>query len=838
MGEVYRARDAKLERDVAINVLPAAFASHPDRLDRFEQEARAAGMLNHPNLLSIYEFGMHEGAPYIVSELLEGETLRERLETGDGNAVAIAPRKAIDYATQIANGLAAAHSKGIVHRDLKPENIFITRDGRVKILDFGLAKLAAAGDDSEETEQHTMKRNTAPGTVMGTAGYMSPEQVRGQAVDARSDIFSFGAILYEMLAGRRAFRGGSSVETMNAVLKEDPPDLSSVTSMVPPALQRIVDHCLEKSPDARFQSSRDLAFDLASISGMSDTGVSSIRRPTKVVKWLPWALLLAVLAAGGAYVARRPRLPEQPKLHQLTFRRGIVRSARFAPDGQTIVYAAAWDGGPLTLFQTRANALESVPLQLPSADLLAMSPTGDIAVSLGRNPAPWAGYGTLAQTSMLAAAPRQLLEKVSVAEWTPDGNQLIVVHRLNGQDQLEWPMGKVILRTTGYFDHLRVSRDGKTIAFIDHPVYGDNRGDVVICDAAGKKQVLVKDWAGVEGLAWSPDGKEVWFTADKDGTIGTFEVYGVDLNGRLRSVWQVPTNVKLLDVSSDGRVLVNSGVVTGSVYAKSEGDANERDLAWLAWTSPVHVSADGKLVLLVSFGAGAGRYYATSIRPIDGAPGTRLAEGDAIDLSPDRKWALSAKLTDPPQLLVTPTGAGQSIVVNTKGMRFGGARFLPDNRVIFGVPRSDQTGDLWVVDALKQGVPQSLNVRTPARASNAIPSPDGKWLAMQVDDDGVYVVPLDGGPQPRIAGTTGEDILLRVPDPASIFVSRFDKGAFHVDRVDVGTGRRQHVRDIAAPDMAGAIYTRPYLAVSGDAKTYVTGVTRWLTDLYVVEGLR
>src|SRR3989449_9431593 len=263
MGEVYRARDTKLGRDVAIKVLPAAFSADAERLRRFEQEAQAAGALNHPNILVIFHIGTHGGAPYIVSELLEGETLRDRMA-----GAALPQRKALDYALQIARGLAAAHEKGIVHRDLKPDNVFITSNGRVKILDFGLAKLTGPPDGAEsQTEVPTRKVNTDPGTVMGTVGYMSPEQLKGQRVDHRSDIFSFGAVLYEMLSGKRAFRGDSMAETMSAILREDPPDLSETNKTVSPALERVVRHCLEKNPAERFHSARDLAFAIESLSG-------------------------------------------------------------------------------------------------------------------------------------------------------------------------------------------------------------------------------------------------------------------------------------------------------------------------------------------------------------------------------------------------------------------------------------------------------------------------------------------------------------------------------------------------------------------------------------------
>ncbi len=274
MGEVYRARDPRLERDVAIKVLPASFSADADRLRRFEQEAKAAGLLNHPNITAVYDIGSHDGAPYVVQELLEGETLRAVVSGGK-----LPPRRAIDYSLQIVHGLGAAHEKGIVHRDLKPENIFVTNDGRVKILDFGLAKLTHAEDRGQGSNLPTATAGTEPGVVMGTLAYMSPEQVRGKPADARSDIFSFGAILYEMLAGRRAFHGDSAADTMSAILREDPPDLSATNQNLPPGLERIVRHCLEKSPDQRFRSAHDLAFALEALSGMSVSTAIAPARP-------------------------------------------------------------------------------------------------------------------------------------------------------------------------------------------------------------------------------------------------------------------------------------------------------------------------------------------------------------------------------------------------------------------------------------------------------------------------------------------------------------------------------------------------------------------------------
>src|SRR5260221_4784406 len=294
MGEVYRAKDARLSREVAIKVLPASFSNDADRLHRFEQEAKAAGLLNHPNITAVYDIGTHEGAPYVVSELLEGETLRAALAGGK-----LSPRRSIDYALQMAHGLAAAHEKGIVHRDLKPENLFVTKDGRLKILDFGLAKLTHAEEGgSQQTNLPTAAAGTEPGVVLGTIGYMAPEQVRGRPADVRSDIFSFGAILYEMLGGKRAFHGDSAADTMSAILREDPPELSLTNQNLPPGLERIVRHCLEKSPEQRFQSARDLAFDLESLSGLSAPGARTAvtTGPGRPKGWR----LGAVVAAGAA----------------------------------------------------------------------------------------------------------------------------------------------------------------------------------------------------------------------------------------------------------------------------------------------------------------------------------------------------------------------------------------------------------------------------------------------------------------------------------------------------------------------------------------------------------
>src|SRR5580698_5564685 len=359
MGEVYRAHDSRLRRDVALKILPASFTNDPDRLRRFEQEARAVAALSHANIVSVFDIGEANGVHYIVSELLEGESLRERIP-----AAGLPVRKAIELAVQFANGLAAAHDRGIVHRDLKPENVFVTKTGQVKILDFGLAKLlsneAAEPGASEQTATHiTGADHTGAGQILGTAGYMSPEQVRGDAVDHRADIFAFGSILYEMLCGQRAFKRNTSAETMTAVLNDDPRDFPSRTSAaaIPPALERIVRHCMEKQPAQRFQSAHDIAFDLETLSGIASTTATAAPESARKSWLLPVAVaVLAVLALAGGLAAvwLRPTAAEtHPRLHRITFRRGTIWNARFTPDGN-LLYGGAWEGHPIELFAAQS----------------------------------------------------------------------------------------------------------------------------------------------------------------------------------------------------------------------------------------------------------------------------------------------------------------------------------------------------------------------------------------------------------------------------------------------------------------------------------------------------
>ena len=572
MGEVYRARDTRLQRDVAIKVLPSSLAQDQDRLRRFEIEARAVAALNHPNLLTVFDVGtapaaegvdesgatkVAAGSPYIVSELLEGTTLRERLTSG-----ALRERKALDYAIQVARGLAAAHERGIVHRDLKPDNIFITNDGRAKILDFGLAKLSETPATDVEA---TRDLATQAGVVMGTIGYMSPEQVRGKPADARSDIFSFGAVLYEMLAGRRAFRGDSAADLMSAILKEDPPELAATNQEISPALDHIVHHCMEKDPQQRFQSVGDIAFQLSEMSGMrTSSGVAAIAeipasqasRAALRVPLPAWALaaigaaVLALIVASTWFLARATAHTEPPKFVQLSFQQGVVDSARFLPDGQSIITASQWGSeSNLSLYTGRLDSQGLRPMGVKADALASVSSTGELLViqDFQRIGPGYVRAGTLARLPLGGGAPRPVMENVQYADWAPDGKDFAVVRFIPESHayRLEYPVGKVLYETNGWVSHPRFSRDGKRIAFLDHPVFGDDQGMVAVTDLEGHRKQLSSSYGSTQGLTWSPKGDEIWYSAIENGVYRS--LFATTLGGRARPLLSAPGNIDIQD---------------------------------------------------------------------------------------------------------------------------------------------------------------------------------------------------------------------------------------------------------------------------------------------------
>jgi Tol biopolymer transport system component len=842
MGEVYRARDPRIGRDVAVKVLPASFSSDADRLKRFEQEARAAGLLNHPNITAVYDVGTQDGSPYVVTELLEGETLRSRLAVG-----ALPARKAIDYAIQIARGLAAAHEKGIVHRDLKPENLFVTKDGRVKILDFGLAKLKPTeGAAGGETNLPTGSLGTEPGLVLGTMGYMSPEQVRGKPADQRSDIFAFGAILYEMLSGKRAFHGDTAADTITAILTKEPPELSETNRNFPPGLERVVRHCLEKNPEERFYSAHDLAFDLEALSGASGASAAAITSAVAMhrerrIRWplFAGALLATALAAGiAAFLAgkRAGHIPP-PSFHQLTFRRGELVSARFAPDGQTILYSAAWDGKPIEIFQNRRERPESRPFGLAAADVLSISRAGEMAVSLNRHVSgPFLRSGTLAQLGVSGGgAPREILENVEWADWGADGTSLAVVRDAETRKRLEFPIGKPLYDTDGWISHPRVSPKGDLIAFADHPTPGDDGGTVAVVDRSGKKKTLSELFATLQGIAWSPDGSEVWFTAAPYGF--NRGLYAVTLAGRQRLQSRVTGNLTLQDVSHDGMVLLSHDVLRAGTNVFVSGEEKERDLSWLDWSNAADLSADGKMLLLSESGEGGGPGYSVYVRKTDGSPAVRLGEGNGQGFSPDGKWALSVvKPTTDRQIALLPIGAGQVRLLPKEGLAVRAGAFLPDGkRLLLGASEEGRRERIFVRD-LEGGKPRAVSPEGYRGFFRAI-SPDGKFLPVRGPDQRFYLYPVEGGEPAPLPGLGTLDVIARWSADGKLYVFRRGDLPLKVYRLDVATGRKDLWKTLMPSDAAGIGSIVPVIPTP-DGSSYVYTYARTLSDLYLVEGLR
>ena len=838
MGEVYRARDSRLKREVAIKVLPQALSLDGDRLHRFEQEALATAALNHPNILAVFDIGASNGSPYAVSELLEGETLRERLRSGP-----LSVRRTLDYALQIAHGLAAAHEKGIIHRDLKPENLFITKDGRVKILDFGLAKLTQPESGAHSTLP-TATHGTEAGIVLGTAGYMSPEQVRGSTVDARSDIFAFGAILYEMLSGKRAFHGESPADTMSAILKEDPPDISETNRNISPALERIVHHCLEKNPEARFHSASDIAFDLEHLSGASGSTsrLKSVEagppRSKLLIALAAVAVLaLAMLAIGWA-VGKGGEHASQAEYKQITFRTGSIGHARFTPDG-SIVYSAAWEGGDSQLYMARTDDPGARELGLKDAELLSISKSGELAVRL--KTVYFSGYaraGTLARVPLSGGTPREVLDNVQDADWAANGEKMAVVRyaRQDNHWRLEYPIGKVLFDSINWISNPKISPDGKWVAFADHQnAGGDDQGAIAVipADGSGQEKILTSGWTSEEGVLWSPAGDEIWFAASTSGSAANPRA--VTLSGKVRSITNVPGGLWLEDLRNGVGLVVSHQERLG-IRGVAPGAKTERELGWFGWSILRDISLDGRKILFEEEGDGGGPNYTVFLRDTDGSPPSRIGEGMGLAISPDTNWVITKPAKGGP-LSVVPTGAGESRQLTHDAISYGVVRWLPDGKHLLasgieaGHGARDYLIDLSNGDS-KPVTPEGISGvhLSPDAKSTAVLGPDGKWGVWDLEGSSIRPIPgLDSSFY--VTGWT--------PDGKSVQVAsgRANEKTAKVYNVNVVTGKMDLWKVFGADAVAG-ISRVGVPRFSSDGSAYAFVYAEVLSQAYVVTGLK
>jgi Tol biopolymer transport system component len=810
MGEVYRARDTRLDRIVAIKILPPELSNDADRVSRFEREARAASALNHPAIVSIYDIARVDSASVIVMELVDGKTLREILASGP-----LPMRRLLPIAAQVADGLAKAHAAGIVHRDLKPENIMVNRDGFAKILDFGLAKLSPSLEGVDgESRLATVTRGTEPGVVMGTVGYMSPEQAAGQAVDFRSDQFSLGSILYEMATGRRAFERPTAVQTLAMIIQDDPAPVGSLNPKAPANLVWIVERCLAKDPEERYGSTKDLARDLAALrdhaSGISVSGVVQPAprrfRPSRALLAASVAagVALAVLAffAGERRQARRDRETPRPLTRTLTYRRGFLTGARFAPDGQTIVYSAAWDGKPSEIFTTRVGSSEARPLGIFPAGILAISSAGEMAISLGCENRWEPCFGTLARVPLAGGTPREVLEGVGSADWSPDGKELAAIHGVEGEDRIEYPVGKVLYKTGGYLTGLRVSPNADQVAFIEHPQRDDQRGAICVIDRAGRKKSLTENWRQLFSTLWSPTGEEIFFSGNRKGEGK--ETWGVTLEGRVRAAGWIPD---LDDISRDGVVLDIGGYrhMRRDVVALVPGASKETNLSWLGESDAVDLSRDGRTLLFYEYQESAAESFLTFLRKTDGSDAKILGEGKALALSPDEKWALVVRPSPGPHLALLPTGVGEPRDLPAgAAVQYHWALFFPDGRrILFVAQEAGKPPRSYIQDL--SGGPPRLFAEEGMRAT--LISPDGNEVAGSTLEGLHLIFRADGEGRARaISGAEPGDFLVQWnADGKSVLVRGPEARPMTLYRIDLASGRRERWKELAPPDLAGFV---------------------------------
>jgi Tol biopolymer transport system component len=694
---------------------------------------------------------------------------------------------------------------------------------------------------------------------MGTVAYMSPEQVRAEEVDARTDLFAFGAVLYEMATGELAFSGSSSGVIFEAILNRNPPEPATLNSKLPAKLGEVISKALDKDRELRYQTAAELRGDLkrikrglessrahASVVGDSaSSGQISLPAPVKAspvprprVALAASAAAAVALLAGvlaGGFLFKRPAPASLPTYHPLAFRRGIVRSARFTPDGKTVIYSAAWEGKPLALFSTRPESPQSRELDPLGADVLAISSTGEMALALKARPIEGFIYsGTLARVPLGGGAPREILENVEFADWSPDGSTLAIAHDVAGRKRLEFPSGKVLYESDGWIGQLRVSPKGDLVAFLDHPQHRDDGGSVGTVDLAGKKTTLSDGWDSIQGLAWSPGGDEIWFTATRTG--GDRSLYAVNLSGKVRILARVPGELTLLDVGKEGNVLLTRGIDRAGIVGLAPGETKERDLSWLDWSVPNDLSADGKAVLFSEAGEGGGPKYAVYLRKTDGSPAVRLGEGTGVALSPDGKWAVAHPNSTPAPLVLLPTGVGEMKLLTEDSINHLRVRWLPDGKRFVFVGNEPGHGMRLYVQSVEESKPHPIS---PEGVSTTFVLNDrGDLIADVGPDRKVYTYPVNGGEPRLVPGVQWDEIPTAwSSDGRTLFVFRYGEIPARVVQVDVASGQRRPWKDLDPADAAG-IDTISGIMMTADAKAYVYGYVRTLCDLYLVEGLK
>jgi Tol biopolymer transport system component len=626
---------------------------------------------------------------------------------------------------------------------------------------------------------------------------------------------------------------------MAAILKEDPPELAGEGKQIPPGVDRVVRHCLEKNPAERFQSARDLAFNLESLSSASTAGIPALASAKNLPrKWLlVSAVALLALAAGATaeWLLLRPAKNAAGITYRpLDLQPEAIFNARFGPAGDTIVYSAAVEGNKPELMIKRPDAPAPLPMGPPDTQLLSVSSKGELAVLTRANyVSGWFFAGTLAEMPLEGGAPRDIVQNVQDADWSPDGSGLAIIRDVNGESRLEYPIGKVLYQTAGYASGLRFSPNGKEIAFFVHPSRYDDRGQVAVVDLGGHVRVLSPVYVALEGLAWARSGNEFYYSgAPHDGFDLT--VYSVNLSGKVRRVLGNVGDVRVLDVSRSGKLLLAEDGQVSQVVARPSGEATETNLSWLNFSYLPVISADGATILFTE--ASIGEDYGLCLRKTDGSPVVRLGTGNAQDLSRDGKWALSIVPSSPMQLVLYPTGAGEKRVLERgKIETYESAHFFPDGkRVLFCGNEPAEATRCYVQD-ISGGTPQAI---TPAGTNSGLVSPDGKDVLAQNAEGEYLIYPLRGGSPQPVPSLTARDVVIRWGvDGQSVFTYQAGQVPTRVERVDLSSGRRSLISVLGPTDLTGVVNIWA-VSLSDHERAYAYSFVRILSRLAVVRGVK
>jgi eukaryotic-like serine/threonine-protein kinase len=841
MGEVWLASDEKLGRKVALKFPIAMLSADASSRHRLLREARSAAALDHPSVCRVYELGQAGGHDFIAMELIPGETLASRLS---GGALPVA--KALEWGAALAAALDEAHRKGIVHRDLKPGNVMITPAGQVKVMDFGLARPLAGVADEADTWTAGL---TAPGAIVGTTAYMAPELLKGATADEKSDLWALGAIVFEMLTGVRPFPGSAVTEVIAAILEREP-DLSRLPPETPAEVRLLIGRALRKDPARRLRDAGDfrLAFEEARealressrqtsvpASAPDDPSAHAARPSPRAFSRRHLMLgtgavgLLGVAGFGtGAMLGAGRQPAEVPSYQRLTFRRGMIRNARFAPDQQTILYGALWDGDVCRTSSVRPESPESRPLDLPPSTPLSVSASGELALLLGNHLRGLWPRGTLARVPLAGGAPREMLEDITFADWSPDGKELAVVRLGVEKDRLEYPVGNVILEATASeLSFARVSPRGDAVAVFDHDSYFG--GSVVIVDRSGRTKYRSPEFLELFGLAWH--GDEVWFTGANERRIAR-ALHAIAPPADPRMVLRMPGNVTLHDISTDGRLLIAHTLDRSESAVLPPGETMERNLSWLDGSTIADLSSDGRMALLTETAQGGGRSNSVYLRGTDGTAAVRLGEGRALALSPDGRWAAVAATIPAPYLELLPTGAGEPRRIEVPGMQFRSARWLPDGEGIFASVVQEGRGAALCVIPLSGGSPRAITPEGAPLGSWAV-APDGSAVAVTSGEAEARIFPIAGEEPRPIIGLAENDRVRAWTEQGLIVTDGKTPDTFFV--VDPGSGQRERWRQLLPTDAAGIMNTGN-LVVTPDGRSYGYWWHRALSDLYLVSG--